>query len=414
MKINIEYILFVIFKLKELRSKTVQFVAFAVLTVTLISCEDPGSVGQEISDLEAEVVTDTLEVDSLSNLTTDAFSGDKPFVTAGIYTDPIFGKFEAVALLRPAIASPVTDTIAPDARVTTMDFTLFVNENNVWGDTSSTANFKLVEIGEKWDENNWRYGDEPVLNDRVLGEFALENTDSVKISIQDRAWIEEYARIFNMEPSARDSVFEEELFGFAVVPQNESKLVPFSVSDARLLVSTTTLADDLQILIFEEAISLKRSKGVIHNENAFELNSTYNNASFFQFNEFVDKVETPAISAAFMVMKRQDSLLANSLPENHIRPTLNETRSFFRSSEDAKSLLETGTSLGVPFAIIEEDDNLRANFTNDIDRVLINEDNQVNLFLIYGLNNGIIRSSLYFGTNHPRFNPRFFITRLQP
>jgi len=115
-----------------------------------------------------------------------------------------------------------------------------------------------------------------------------------------------------------------------------------------------------------------------------------------------------------MVMKRQDSLLANSLPENHIRPTLNETRSFFRSSEDAKSLLETGTSLGVPFAIIEEDDNLRANFTNDIDRVLINEDNQVNLFLIYGLNNGIIRSSLYFGTNHPRFNPRFFITRLQP
>ena len=381
----------------------------------LISCEDPGSVGEQFSDQNSEVIQDTLPAGPLDSIHVTSRSGGKPFSTAGIYSDQLFGNYEAIALIQPGIGDIPVDTIANDIRVTTMRLDIIIDQSNIWGDTLSTVDYQLVEIAERWDESDWRFADSPSLTTKIVGEFSHQQADTVRVPL-DSDWVERYINAFNMEPEMRDSTLAKEIFGFAVVPKNSGKLLPIDIDDTRLHINTTTTANELNQVIRQNATSLDRDQSPVFTDNGFELSSTLNNSVAISVDNVINNLRSPILSAAFLALKQNDSLLASSLPENHIRPSLNQTRLFLSTAESVVDILKEGNRNRIGTVIPESPDNprLEINITNNLQRFISNPDSTVNIYLVYGSGNGLIRSSLYFGKAHREFPPSIFITGLEP
>lgn len=387
--------------------------ALTAFFTVLIACEDPGSVGDQFSDQESEVIQDTLLMDSLGSVSAAAISGDRNFSTTGIYNDPIFGRHDAIALIRPGIGNVRTDTISEDIDSTTMTLQLVVNQNNIWGDTLATAEYELVEIAERWDQNNWKFKDEPSLKSNVVGEFSYQQGDTVDVPITSE-WVSKYVEAFNMAPEERDSTFAQEIFGFAIVPKNNAKLLPINISNTALLINTATTENELNQAITESATSLVREQAPVFSGNNFELSSTLNNSVFIDVDKILNNLRSPILSAAFLTLRQNDSLTAASLPEHHIRPSLNETRLLFRSSSNIESTLLDGQRLGVVIPSSPNAARLELNITNNLQSLILDQDSTVNMYLVYGPGNGLIRSALYYGPDAPNLPPTVFITGLEP
>lgn len=380
----------------------------------LISCEDPGSVGDQFSDQDSQIIQDTLLAGPLDSLNITSKSGGKPFSTAGIYNDLIFGKHEAIALIQPGIGDISTDSLANDIRVTTMRLDMIIDQSNIWGDTLATVDYQLIEIAERWNDNDWRFEDSPSLTANVVGEFSHQSADTLRVPLASE-WVKRYIEAFNMEPEMRDSTLAQEIFGFAVVPENSGKLLPIDIDDTRLHINTTTTANELNQIMIQNATSLVRDQSPVFTDNNFELSSTLNNSVFINVDSVLNNLRSPVLSAAFMTLKQNDSLLASSLPENHIRPPLNQTRLFFSTAESVVDILQEGNRnlLGTVIPESPNSPRLELNITNNLERFIIDSDSTVNMYLVYGSGNGLIRSSMYFGTADGDFPPSIFITGLE-
>jgi len=387
------------------------------------ACEDPGTVGNQFADLDPNLVTDTLDIGSFDHIQVNAESGNKPFITAGTYTDPVFGRYEAKAMIQPLLGAPLGpagDSLSTNLDSTKITLDLRFNVNNIWGDTSGVTTFKLVEITEAWNQNDWKYKDTLSLGNNIVGEFDYRKQDSLKVQLS-REWTARFVDIFNSPDSIRTDRLNEELFGFAIMTEEDSKLVPISDS-SRIQIETNTLTDALldrlngnTLSQFGQlATSLERSQQPIFDENQFELNSTYNNAVYFNLDSLVRSLENPVFGSVFFALKEQDSLLSNSLPPNHVRPSLNDTRFFITSDSLIEESLVTDTNLG--FVISRNDDvrRLQIGIKNTVDRILIDTTLSANFNLILGSNNGILKTNLYYSSSSNVFKPKLFISNLEP
>jgi len=399
--------------LKTPNANIILLLALSSIIAGLIACENPGSVGDQFSDQNSRIVQDTLTFSTLDSVNVSSQSGDKPFATAGIYTDQLFGKHESVALIQPGIGNIPVDTLAEDIRVTTMNLQLIIDQSNIWGDTLSTVDFELIEIAERWDDEDWRFGDTPMLTTNIVGEFSYQQGDTVDVSLKSD-WVKRYIEIFNMEAEMRDSTFAQEIFGFAVVPQNSGKLLPIDISETRLHINTTTTANEFNQIMDQSATSLVRDQSPVLDDNNFELSSTLNNSVSISVDSILNKLNSPVISASFITIKQNDSLLAASLPTNHIRPPLNETRLFFSTAESIEDLLITGDRIGTVIPESPTADRLELNITNNLEQFIINQDSLVSMYFVYGSGNGLIRSSLYHGVDSKMLPPTIFVTSLDP
>ena len=410
-------------KTTSFSSLFVKFFVIASVLAVIHACEDPGTVGNQFADLEPNLVTDTLDIQSFDHIQVNASSGNKRFITAGLYTDPVFGRYNAKAMIQPLLGAslgPEGDSLSTNLDSTQITLDLRFNPGNIWGDTTSTVRFKLVEINEAWQQNEWKYKDTVSLGDNLIAEFDYQKEDSLTVPLSQE-WTARFVDIFNSPDSVRTDRLNEELFGFAIVTEEDSKLVPISDS-SRIEISTNTFSDALldrlngnTLSQFGQlATSLQRSQQPIFDENQFELNSTYNNAVYFKLDSLVRSLENPVFGSVFFAMKEQDSLLASSLPQNHVRPPLNDTRFFITLDSLIEESLVNDSNLGFVISRNNDVDRLQIGIKNTVDRILIDTTLSANFNLILGSNNGILKTNLYYSASSDVFKPTLFISNLEP
>ncbi|MGF1669624.1 MAG: DUF4270 family protein, partial [Balneolaceae bacterium] len=126
--------------------------------VVLSGCkEDPGQVGSRFIDPDANVSTKTIDLDDAEVISDPTYSGNIRNMAIGSYNDPLFGMIETVGYLRPSISRQVIDSI--NTETDTMEIR-FIFSNQVYGDTTATANFSIYEISDIWRGNELKYSDQ--------------------------------------------------------------------------------------------------------------------------------------------------------------------------------------------------------------------------------------------------------------
>ncbi|MDZ7716342.1 MAG: hypothetical protein U5J95_09040 [Balneolaceae bacterium] len=150
-----------------------------------IGCENPGSVGRQIDDSNINVADTTIYIPSTSVDSVDTYSGLLDVFSSGIFDDPLFGRVEATSLLKPSLLA-FDEVIGPNA---VMKLRLQYNSKRVYGDSTSQADFEIIELDEIWRGKAWKYNDLPPLPDNsgmisnTVASFSISNQDSIEVTL---------------------------------------------------------------------------------------------------------------------------------------------------------------------------------------------------------------------------------------
>jgi len=113
-------------------------------------------------------------------------------------------------------------------------------EDEIYGDTSSTAEFDVYRIQNSWHGPSFRQSTEVNLGVERIGGFSdadIDTNGNVHVALGG-SWDAFYREVFNVDDdSTRLTRYAEEDFGLAIVPKNTSNRIRFAtISTSRLLV----------------------------------------------------------------------------------------------------------------------------------------------------------------------------------
>lgn len=195
----------------------------------ITACEDPGGVGSDFLDSEEKLETRTLEVESLDPVQASAYSGNLPYMAIGEVDDPLFGRYRAVGLVKPAI-----DTTSVGSDVTgEIPFQLrLVFSGSVYGDTLSSATFEVYRAEDVWRGNELKFEEnQPIDSADKVGEFTVNQNETVEVDLS-QTWREEFEAYLSNSEVDRDSTYREEFPGLAIVPADGTEKMLFAVMES--------------------------------------------------------------------------------------------------------------------------------------------------------------------------------------
>lgn len=388
---------------------------FTVFSLILVGCESPGSVGGSFTDPGTEVRDTVFSVSGIENNQYVSFTGNLSNISAGEFDDPLFGTVRAVSLLKPSLPSiGVTDSLSSSA---SLSLQLSVNDSSMYGDTLSTAQFDIVEIGEIWRGRSWQINDEPVLTQNVIGSFEVDNeADSLVVPLSQE-WSSRYRAFYNAISANRDSLYRYDFHGLALVPTNSSKVVPFSPSNSRFFVIDPAQEDTSFVTGSQWAYSVERSGGTDAPDGTSKLLNTFEEVLRFELKLSREDLGTVNISKVELLIYQNDEVLESTLDQasgSAVRPPLGSADLFLSTAEDLPDVFTAGTPLtnGIYDA---EEGAYRFDITRFTNSVLVEgvpDDNS--FYVTLDDNDGIVKSSLIFNENGPEGKrPKLIVTYVQ-
>ena len=266
------------------RNNAAVFCLFLVVSVSgflLTGCESPGTIGGSFTDPGTQIQDTVFAVNDVETESYTTFSGRLSFFSAGRFNDPLFGNLNATSFIKPALPGLAPrDTLSSSVQ---MNLRLRVEEDSVYGDTLSTANYDLIEIDQIWRGRAVQLYDELELSQNVVGSFSIdESTDSVDVPLSSD-WVQRYRAYFNTISANRDSLYLYDFHGLALVPQNESKIIPFNPSQVRF-VTIDTGSDTSTINTSQWAYTLNRSNATNAPTGSSKAISTFEQVLNFDLN----------------------------------------------------------------------------------------------------------------------------------
>lgn len=395
------------------RNNVAFFCLFLVVSVSgflLTGCESPGSVGGSFTDPGTQV-QDT--VFAVTDVQTDSFitySGRLSFFSAGQFNDPLFGNLSARSFIKPSLPGLTTDTLSSDVQ---MNLRLLVEDGSVYGDTLSTAEYDLVEIDQIWRGRAVELNDELELTQNLVGSFSIdESTDSLDVPLASD-WVQRYRAYYNAISANRDSLYLYDFHGLAMVPRNESKIIPFDPSQIRF-VTIDTGSDTSTINPSQWAYTLNRSNAADAPGGSSKAISTLEQVLKFDLDLSKEDLGTVNISKVELVFYQNDQALQNSISQasgSAKRPAVNSAGLYFSRPEDVPVSLSTSS----PVARANynaADGSYRFDITGFTNGVLLDGTGDENSFYItLQSNNGIISSSLLYNDQGPEEKrPKIIVT----
>lgn len=296
------------------------FASICVISLALVSCENPGSVGSGLSDSRGEVVTDTVFVDGMETVNTTTYSGNLSFFAMGKYEDQLFGTMTATGYMKPTLPG-ADNTVSENA---TIQMRLLFENENVYGDTLSDQQYSLYEINELWRGTALKINDD-LATDAKLGEFSISTDDSLDINLNEinQDWVDRYIQFANTDTTNRDSLYKNGMYGLAVVPENANKIVPLTVGETRFTIQNP-LADTFRVSTSEWGYTLNRDTNTSFPQGSVPLYNTYEQILNFGDLGIEDlEVETSGLSRAELVLYENTSTMEQTLesePFSVIRP----------------------------------------------------------------------------------------------
>jgi hypothetical protein len=401
-------------------SKPFSFPGILVVSFALlIACEESGVVGSSFISTDPEVsvtvrpITDPITTESLIT-----YSGSKALVAVGMYSDPIFGTWQANAYVNPNLL------LQPAFLDVDATYGLLLRRSSVTGDTTLISNYAIHEITQRWRANDLRpdsdAGSAPLLlwSEQPLVRFQTALEDSIYIPLPAE-WSDRYLAAFGVEENPVDS-YRESMFGFAIVPEgNTGRIEFFNTNESRLVIQNPTPQGE------EEAPDP-------HNLTFFQRGSTYSRIADPQVPQPADRIvllndfsqtgrlnlsitddffETRIISRVELVIQEDVGFLSENLPENHVRSS-NDLIRIFELDEDEKDFFVTKDPIANVFR--SDDGRYRANLTGYVNNILQNGGRNVSLYIVSDQDNGIIRPNTFINTGDSDRGPRLIITSVNP
>lgn len=389
-----------------------------LISLLVLGCETPGSVGEGIDEPDINVADTTILIPNTSVDSIDAYSGLSGSFSSGIFDDPLFGQVEATSLLKPSLLT-FDDDLGPDI---VMKLRLVFDSEQFYGDSTSSADFEVIEMNDIWRGKAWRYSDEPPLpnssmSSNTVGSFSVENQDSIEVTLS-QDWVDKYRNIYNnSETSLRDSLYLAELFGLAIVPQNNAKIVPFSSSNSEFVIEEDN--DTTIVSLRDWATSLNRTNQA--NGEPEETNlaySTLEKMTSFRMDltaeEFGTTVNISNVELVIPVdVETMDQSLSSS-SSTATRPSTNLSELYLLDPQILSESIGNSTPLATG-EFSTADSAFHFNITELVNSTIIDGlDANQRFYITLNSDSGIIRSSLFFNeTAAESKRPRLIITYIK-
>lgn len=395
--------------------------AFTLFAASFWGCEDPGVVGGTFIDEQGNLATNEYPVTRMELIEGNGYSGRLSHVPVGRYLDPVFGEVVSIGLIRPELDSLSITRIEPSD---TMRFR-FVFSSEVYGDTLSTARFDVYEINEPWRGMELRYGDrigfDPTLK---VGEFTVGDRDTVvfDVSPQWRARYREY--LYDPLPES-DSLYIYDMPGLAIVPRVDQtqKVVFLEVESTaiganeefatRLFVTDTTGTNEYQRMADWGAAYARtplagERTGSVPTFNTLEGFFDLD----FQFSE--EQLLTRNLARVELLVYQDELTLKGSLPENHIRPVVDQARIHIVNTGDPQEWIFSEAAEFT--STLDTTRNVyRFNLTSYANAFLFDTLATNRYYLSVESNNGFLRSTLLhdLDAEDESKRPRIVVTAIQ-
>lgn len=378
------------------------------LFVALSGCESPGPVGNSLAGSETELSVDTLQIGAIDTESLNAYSGQRNFFSLGQFDDPLFGNVKTTAYLRPNLpAATSSDTMEENAG---MKLRLLFDTGQAYGDTLQPGTFEIYEIAQRWRGKALRLKDPLSLDDSYqVGSFTLENEDSLDVSL-NQEWISKYRTHFVNSSENRDSTYKENFFGLAIIPQDNSKILPLRPGSTRFVIENPE-ADTFDVSSDQWAYNLEREEGITYPEDSGPLFSTYEQILNFDIGFQQMDLSVSNISKVELVFYENVSALEAA---ETVRPTINNMRLHLVSPSQVPANIDPGN----PLAIGSYDEDNRAyrfNITSFAKSALLSPLDPDERFYLVISNNGVVKSTLLYldGQVQSAKAPQLIITSVQ-
>ncbi|HKK45668.1 MAG TPA: hypothetical protein VJ964_09110 [Balneolaceae bacterium] len=387
--------------------------ALVIILIGISGCENPGSVGTGLTPPGAEVVIDTVNVNGIDSLHTNANSGGLTYFSAGQYNDPLFGNLSATGMLEPSMPS-ARDTLHKDDK---MMMRIILNGNQVYGDTAASQDFDIYEIGEYWSATNRKVKDDIKIDSNAkVGSFTVGQQDSIDVELS-QTWYDKYynyATDTTLAASEADSVFQHNVYGLALVAQNSNKIIPLDASSTRFVI-TSQDSDTVSVRMAKWAYSLDRSNES-YPQHSIPLLSTFE--SVFDVNPGLSKIDydPSTVSKTELILYQNNDAMDQSLqsgPSTVQRPPEKNVQLHIIS--DSLAIPE---NIDTPNPFTEgqynaADGAYHMDITSLTQQILLDKFPEGQKFYITFSNNGVITSSLVYSDSTQSKAPKIVITHLK-
>ena len=399
----------------------------AVLTISTIwisGCKDSNVVGGNLVQPSAAVQIDTIPLSNLTTARVPAYTGDLTSFSAGKYNDPLFGTVTATGLLQPVLAnSGSLDTLTDDSK---LSLRLYIK--SVYGDTTSSESFDLVEASNPWRGREWMASDNPPISSTVVASFTVGNinsltpdtlgeVDSVDVALS-QSWVKKYRQAY-YNSGNRDSAYTYNMPGFVIVPKSEGKILAFDPANSHLEIKTPK--DTASFVIHDWAYSINRTNVSADTTNDLTAYSTFESVPKFDIKlnsnnalsiNGVD-LGTRAISRVQMILYADSVKMKNTLPTNNIRPRVRSLQLYYLHKNNIEFEILNGPLSG---GIITETGPgiYTVDLTNRINNILAGVENTGSYYLLPQSHSGTIYSLLLDGSADSLRTPKLIITSVKP
>lgn len=402
---------------------------FSVL-LGLSACENPGSVGGDLTEPGSEVERDTLIINDVRTVNAPSYSGELDYFSAGSFEDQLFGTINATGYLKPNLPSS-SDTLRDDGEVF---LRVMYDLGQTYGDTVATQDYDLFRVDQYWRDRALKVDDELDLEGQRIGELSIGRDDSVMINLSEVApdWVEDYrnySRDSKEDTTGQaDSTYTYEENGLALVSQNNEKVIPLSRESTRI-VAINPENDDAEADTFDVGLNrwgyyLDRVDDGSIPEGSLALHSTFESViNFKELGISQLDLQSPGLSRAELIFYENSSALEQSLNgEPGTTQRAKDQTAFLHLAEpgEVPENIDPGAPQNSPTTVqgsySSDDGTYRFDVTSLVENILQNGAPENREFFITLPNDGAVKSTLLMSDSDQVPNslkPKIIITSLK-
>lgn len=384
---------------------TWRLILSVVVVSSFISCEDSNTVGSGVVD-STKLRVDTLFVNDFEKVSKDIFSGNLINLPIGKYEDPLFGTFESIGYFKPNLI-PVQD----DSLTTSTSLKLFLKTTpkRVYGDTTSSVRYSLYRVTQRWRGKSILASDQISFDETdQVGSFLYSDQDSLVVNLSD-SFLLDYASYVNNEDENRDSLYNFEFYGLAIVAENNTSQILYPNISESSFLTVDSEDDTLAVSFRDRGFTLERTNQPTFNERLL-LNSDLDTYYKLNFEQLLADLGQENILKAELYLYEDTVQIKNSLPANHVRPDITFLGlRFVDNLQPVYDILFTTPDFeGFRDSL---QNRFRIDITNHVNEYLFGSPGQKDLVLNLNFNGGIIYSTLlYDSSSTAALKPKIILT----
>ncbi|MDZ7772794.1 MAG: hypothetical protein U5K31_08665 [Balneolaceae bacterium] len=368
-------------------------------------------MGSGFVNEETEVVVDTLELGAVESRSFSAFSGNYPFLSAGTFDDPLFGRLMAVGYLKPVLPNISEDvTFRANAE---MSMDIRIDQSRVYGDSLANVRYDLVDVGELWRGGSMKIDDRVALGEATIGSFTIGTHTQVSVDLS-REWVDSYRNFYENRESNRDSLYRVDFHGLALMARESGKILPINTDESQFVVHNPG-GDTLNIGLSTWGYTLERDN-VPEFLGQSSLHGTLEQVLKVELDTLNDAGNAQNISRVELVIYEDSLLMESSLDDlsgSATRPDMPRLRLQRVEQGTTPESIDPGSAVAMGH-YDPRDQAFHFDLTDFVRGGGLQADGGYEYYVTGPAHGGVIRSSLLFNDKAPYDKrPKLILTSIQ-